>query len=103
MPDYTEEQKKAAIDIINNFANDGTFYMLLGRELNYYTLFFKEDHPNNIETIGEGVIDCLSHIGKIKSIEETEDKGAVEIWVQHEDAITVLYFFLYDQGVIKCK
>lgn len=77
--------------------------MLLGRELNYYTLFFKEDHPNNIETIGEGVIDCLSHIGKIKSIEETEDKGAVEIWVQHEDAITVLYFFLYDQGVIKCK
>ena len=61
LPDYEEEQINEAIKLINNFSSEGTFYMLLGKELSYYTLFFKEDHPNNIETVGEAVIDCLSH------------------------------------------
>jgi hypothetical protein len=38
----------------------------------------------------------------IKDISNTEDKAAVEIWIETDNGVTVLYFFNYDGGVIEC-
>lgn len=84
--------------------NDATFYMLLCRDINYYTLFYKTpvEHELAEEFLEDIMIDeCLPNIGKIKSIELTD--GAIEIWVQDaEDCVYVAYFFPYDSGVIVC-
>ena len=77
------------------------FYMLLCKDINYYTIF-------NISTAitepyaCEEVIACAREWGVIKSVEIT-DNNAVEIWVQDEDnEARVMYLFPYDAGVIEC-
>lgn len=78
------------------------FYMLLCRELNYYTVFCMDlklaDEP--IET---ALFECANDIGKIKAIDNTVDGCAIEIWVTNSNNETyAMYFFPYDNGVIVC-
>lgn len=89
------------MDLINEFQKsaDNTFYMLYGKEISYFTVF----HVNSIvkETLGSAVIDCLESVGDIYSIEYTEDKSAIEIWVgQDDDEVTCMYLFPYDSGIV---
>ena len=77
------------------------YYMLLCRELNYYTVFQMMNESEN--NIVDEVIACSDYIGYIKSIERLD--GAVEVWVTERDndkETYVMYFFPYDAGVIKC-
>ena len=102
LPDYTDEDFAKAVEVVNNFVGNDKFYMLLGREVGYYTVFMRE--PTMTETIGEAVIDCLKYFSSsVKSIEITEDGSGIEIWVMHDDIATVMYFFPYNQGVVICK
>jgi hypothetical protein len=48
------------------------------------------------------IFECLENLGTIKDISSTEDKAAVEIWIETDNGVTVLYFFNYDGGVIEC-
>lgn len=78
------------------------YYMLLCRELNYYTVFQRQF--TGLEDFGDVVIECLENLGNIKSIEVTEDKTAIEAWIVNSDnEAHVVYLFNYDQGVIICK
>lgn len=92
----------AVLTPIRKYKNkDGRYFMLLCRDLNYYTLFVI-DLESDVR-IEQEVLECLKELGTIKSVEEFEDKNVVEIWVQPEDSDpVVMYFFNYDKGVIPC-
>lgn len=104
LKDLNEEQLYAAMKTITVFA-EGTnnkYHMLYGKEISYFTLFVKDFYAK--ESLGKEVINCLKNIGKIKSIELTENKDAIEIWIcDSENELTVLYLFPYDNGVIEVK
>lgn len=92
----------AVLTPIRKYKNkDGKYFMLLCRDLNYYTLFVI-DLESDVR-IEQEVLECLKELGTIKSVEEFEDKNLVEIWVQPEGSDpVVMYFFNYDRGVIPC-
>ena len=80
---------------------ENKYYMLLCKDVNYYTLF-------NISTTitepyaCEEVLACACDWGVLKSV-EVNDNDAVEIWVQDEQGeAMVMYLFPYDMGVIEC-
>ena len=95
-----EEKKKAIRDFVYNWNHQ--FYMLLCRELNYYTVFYINPELA-IETVEDMVIECAHDIGDIKAIDKTQDDCAIEIWITNCDNETyVMYFFPYENGVIVC-
>lgn len=101
MEDF-EEAKQIITDYHNNMSNK--YYMLLFRELNYFTLFNINPY-DEIELVFEDeVIECLKNLGNIKSITMCDSEGSVECWVTTADDNTVVgYLFGYDGGVIECQ
>ena len=93
-------------ELINIFAADtqNNFYMLYGREINYFTVFAKHEQWE-LETLALAVAECLANIGSVYSIELTVEKDAVEIWVKdiHQDLLTCMYLFPYDGGIVRIK
>ena len=93
-------------ELINTFAVDtkNDFYMLYGREINYFTVFVKHEKWE-LETLALAVTECLANIGSVYSIELTAEKDAVEIWVKdaHQDLLTCMYLFPYDDGIVRIK
>lgn len=79
-------------------ATDNTYYMLLCNDIKYYTLFARGDEG---ESCDFEVINVLQELGPIKAIVDIDD--AVEIWIEYEDEVYVMYFFAYDRGVIECQ
>ena len=77
------------------------YYMLLCRDINYYTVF-RIDLKLADETIEDVLVECANCIGAIKSVGFTEDGCAIELWMTNEEDTYVAYFFPYDQGVIVC-
>ena len=92
--------------LINIFAADtkNDFYMLYGREMNYFTVFAKHEKWE-LETLALAVTECLANIGTVYSIELTAEKDAIEIWVKdiHQDLLTCMYLFPYDSGIVRIK
>ena len=97
-------------DIINKFdlfdelraAAGNKHYMMLCKDFNYYTIF-ASDAPNaELSGFSATIAEIIDEIGEVKSIEFTEDKSAIEIWIvpnESEDAY-VFYLFPYDAGVV---
>lgn len=92
----------AVLTNIRKYKNqDGEYFMLICRDINYYTLFAIDS--NSEDRIEQEVLNCIKDIGTPKSIEQIEGTETIEIWVQPEnDEPLVMYFFNYDKGVIKC-
>ena len=82
--------------------SNNTYFMLLCRDINYYTLFKLNKDNNGLCNIANEVFECVEDIGAIKSVESVEG-DAIEIWAHpvDEDPI-VMYLFPYDAGVIEC-
>ena len=99
-----QEKKVMIREFIDS--NPDTFYMLLCRDINYYTIFYKTCvEADCTEDILEEVLidECLPNIGQIKAIDRTEDGYAVECWIQDsENNVYAAYFFPYDAGVVVC-
>ena len=105
-----EEDIKSKMDMLKAFSHTFEKYSLLyGKEINYFTLFVK-DKNWELESLDLGVIECLSNIGTIYSIEYTKEKDAIEIWVEveinpdtekSEKFVTCMYLFPYDAGIVK--
>ena len=75
------------------------YYLLYGKEISYFTLFKKVEQTENA---GDVVIECLENIGPIKCIDLTENKDAIEAWVNTpEGKVTCLYLFPYDGGLVE--
>lgn len=100
LPDMDDTQLANSVSKITSLLKDvpGQFYMLLCKDMNYYTVFYRVQDAHNL--LENEVIDCLKELGKIKSIEY--ENSAVEIWIMKDDAPVVAYLFNYDGGVIEC-
>lgn len=107
LPELTDEDIEKRADDIRKFARtkhvNSNYFMLLGNELNYYTLFSRKHENINSPKIQDEVIECLKYLGTIKSIDVRPDDTAVECWIKNDDGIFMLLFFPYDEGVILCQ
>ena len=106
LPAYDEAQIKKLQDKINEWKLtyfEQRFYMLLCRELNYYTLFYFDANKfNDFETLGEAVVQVLLESGfTIHEEEFSETSGQVEIWAKNDVDTYVFMLFAYDKGVVK--
>ena len=94
-----EDSKRLIRSYFQEYENE--FYMLLCKDISYYTLFHIVDYITEPAAADE-VIECIKDIGTVKSIDRTED-GAIEIWAQPgESDPLVMYLFPYDGGVVQC-
>lgn len=90
-------------NIIGDFVKKtkNRFYMLLCREIQYYTIF--ERGSKNSPAPEDEIISCLEDLGEVITAEETEH-GVVECWVKDEEnEVSMVALFPYDQGVVPCK
>ena len=103
LPALKNEAIDEAIEKIKQYVKnmENTFYMLLCRDFNYYTLFHIVDYISEPDAASE-IIACANDLGEVKIVEPNED-DAVEIWVHPVDSEpVVMYLFGYDGGVIEC-
>lgn len=102
LPDYNEGAWSGAKEIMREYIKNhpNTFYMMYGRELNYFTVFMKNG-DGEFDNLFDAVLECLNSIGKVRSF-DFDGEGACEIWVKPDVASTVtcLYLFPYDDGVV---
>jgi hypothetical protein len=90
-----------AINLINEFKEQtkNNYYMLYAKDISYFTIFHIEKY-GEFMNIGDGVVECLHNIGQVKSIDYTEAKDAIEIWIQQDEEIICAYLFPYDNGIV---
>ena len=76
-------------------------YMLLCKDYNYYTIF-EDDAMLNMPNFGVAVSEIITNLGKVISIDFTESKDAIEIWIipEGEESAFAFYLFPYDAGVV---
>lgn len=104
LPDYTDEDFTKAYTLIDEFGRGRSWCMLLGREVNYYTVFHNLIKDAD-ETFASAVIDCCKYQGTVKSIgwAGEDNHEAIEIWIMIGEEPVVFYLFDYAQGVIECQ
>ena len=90
LTDYTD-----AKILLDNF-NHNKIYMLLCKEISYYTIFQYDDACKNTK-FSDVVLECANDIGQIISVDLTEDKNAIEIWVRTDDDNLCMYLFNSEQ------
>lgn len=106
LPNHTTEQLQDDIKLINEYDQNkyGKYYMLLCSEYNYYTVLVNTNsYLNNMDTLGEAVIDCLNNIGAVRSCDydNINLKSAVDIWVKIPNKeIYCFHLFKYDEGIV---
>lgn len=86
------------LEVIRDFHNNninGKYYMLLCKDISYYTIFIKDTLVmNEFNNIEEAVLACAQDIGGIVSVEKTPEE-TVEIWVKTKDG-EALCMYLFD-------
>ena len=103
----TDEEIKEKVDLLNTFyknRKENKYFAMLSWELHYFTVFVQSYFMidfNTEEQFGDAVIDCLSYVGDIKSIELNQDNNDIEIWVTTPNEQTeCIHLFPYDNGVV---
>ena len=101
-PLTAEQLKTKYINIIYNYVMEkrpvDKYFMLLCKELSYYTIFVRNDHSS--ANLYNEFLECLDYY-KILSIEYNETNGVPEIWVKTPDGDAhCMYFFGYDNGIV---
>lgn len=101
-----ENKKELILDWLLNTNNE--YYMLLCNERKDYTVFRLTDLKNKeyddcrTDVTNILIDECLFNRGNTKSIELTENKDAVEIWISIDGESYCYYFFPYDAAIIEC-
>ena len=102
MPALTPEQLSKYKIEINQFIRDtqNTYYMLLCNESHYYTIFAAASILENVQKIGNIIIDLFAENDEaIIAIDKEADH--YEIWAKNAIDTKVYMLFPYDKGVIK--
>ena len=92
--------KKTVEDVWNRpVIKDYSYWMLLCRERNDYTVFRLE---NNKEEFYSALLECLSNRGKVLDITKQPDNN-YEIWIRDfdTDENVVYYLFNYSNAIIE--
>lgn len=106
MKPLSMKQRLNAVEIIKEFCNGATsdnYYMLLCKDLNYYTIFTVKNNNISSTPIATTVIKCAEDMGQIVSIEKNNDMNSLEIWIKDKDEAYCMIFFDYSKGVIPVK
>lgn len=105
LPNFEESQWEGAEKVFADWTDPkkNEYFLLYGREINYFTLFKRNEYNSTNEKLFDCVKECFKHIGPVKAFDVTEDEDAVEIWAEYEGVTTCLYLFEYDDGVIPCE
>jgi hypothetical protein len=103
--DAVESQIEDLKTRINEWENkyfEGHFYMLLCREINYYTVFqHRKPIRAEFDTLGNAVIYILLESDwTIHSDEIEEDSDHCEIWATNKEDTFAFMLFPYDEGVV---
>lgn len=104
LPAYDGEKIKKLEESISNWSINeklqlNRFFMLLCRDINYYTLFYLNPEESDFRDLGEGVTYLLIEAGyTIHSEEECDDH--YELWVKKDNETHAFMLFPYDQGVV---
>lgn len=104
-PTYDEAQiEEAKLKIFKFKLNNAEshYFMLLSRDINYYTVFaIDKAAKENLEDV---VIELLDSWGDIKDIDFSEEKDSIDCWVKgFNDNMAFFKLFPYDIGVIECQ
>ena len=98
----TLEEIKIKTNSLNDYreALNNTYYMMLCKDFNYYTIFSFSVKPS-FETFSDAVLTIITELGDVYSIEWL-DNGSVEIWIKPigEETPYAFYLFPYDAGVV---
>ena len=98
----TKNEILSKIDLIEEYYNssNNNHHMLLCRDYNYYTIFEKNEF-SLITKFADTVIEIVTELGEVYSIEINEDK-VLEIWIKPtgEENPYAFYLFPYDAGVV---
>lgn len=102
-PIKREDMKTLIYNPIEDFSKNNisvSYFMLLCKELSYYTVFHKQKNSTYI-SLAEGVMDCLSDLGDCYDLEYNKQNNNIEIWIKTytNSEPVVLYLFPYDSGV----
>ena len=96
-----EEARLTLSHYVNGLNHSDDYYMLLCYDLRYFTMFARDQKYE--ENIVDAIMDCLSYVGEVKSVEQSTDGQAIEIWIVSEGEAYVMYFFDYGRGVVLCQ
>lgn len=107
LPDYEDSQWEGAEKVFGDWLMEqsSTYYMLYGREINYFTIFKKGNiGESDFATFWDGLKECLTALGVVRSINvnKLEDGSAssIEIWIKYNGVVTCMYLFNYDEGIV---
>lgn len=110
LPSLTsEEVKEKLVGAVSRFDEKDKAYMLLFKEMDYYTLFIsdfiferRKDTFYYSENLSDSIAECLTDVAQeVKVIDECTMPGLLEIWIKnHNDEIVCGYLFPYDRGII---
>ena len=104
-PSISQDELTASLKVIEDYVFDtyknSTYFMLLCKELSYYTVFVR-DSESSTNILTDEVLNCLQWIAKdILSIELNTTNNTPEIWIRTpEEEVVCMYLFNYDNGVI---
>ena len=103
MPAYDAEQMERADDIIYDWTYNGNkanYYMLLCKELSYYTVFHSEDNCLIANDFITELWDVLQGM-TIRDV-SVDTNGVIAIWIDWDDGMPhCFYLFPYDKGVVE--
>lgn len=106
LPPLKEDSLQKKIAELNQWLADQPtkYFMLLCKELSYYTIIHINPLTKEEESFGEVIIDCLRNIGNgdIFAIDVNED-NAIEAWIKCEEEVYCAVLFRYDNGVVEVK
>lgn len=108
MENLTEEQLDMAVNTIVHYLseNPSHYYMLLGKENDYYTVYRITDKILTDESYKKMALDLIDLIKNdfydIKVI-ESDTNGAIAFWMKmnKQKEISCYYLFAYEAGVIE--
>lgn len=94
-----DKQKEILANFYMGFADN--HFMLLCRELNYFTLFEWDPDREEVDKFENLVLECVHDIGIIHDMQYVNNDTAVEIWVMTPaEEMVCMYLFPYDAGVV---
>ena len=104
-PTMSKESLTKSIPYVASFISKykSNYYLLLEKDQRYYT-FFTFSNGFNPTKLAKELIDLVSHLGEVKSIEESEsNNGMLEIWVVNKmtGECRMYGFFDYQGGTIE--
>lgn len=100
------KKRLEAVETIKEFCGGATsdnYFMLLCRDLNYYTIFPVRNNNANSQAVGSAVLACAEDMGQIVDVEYNADTNSIEIWIKTKDDAYCMFFFDYTAGIVPVK